>query len=277
VTRPGTRRRPARPAGRAGAVPPDEPVEVPTGPLPAEVYRRRRRLGLVLLGLVLLVALGLTARVVLYDVGLLDVERVDVAVTTPAGAPVDGGSALLGEQQVRDAAAVPLGGPLVAVDTAAVADRLRALPAVVAVEVDRDWPHAVSVRVVQRAPVAAVQTATGPALVDATGAVFPGPATPGLPGLTVGTPGPADPATLAAVTVLAALPPSLHGQVLSAASAVPAGGGLAQVVLGLTDSREVHWGSSERSADKAAVLVPLLGQPGRIYDVTSPDLPTITR
>jgi cell division protein FtsQ len=280
VTRPGTRR---RPAGGAGAGRPgesaaaDAAAEVPASPLPAAVYRRRRRLGLLLLGLVLLVGLGLTARVLLYDVGLADVDRVDVTLTTATGAPVGDGAAVVSEQQLRDAAAVPLGGPLVSVDTAGIADRLRAVPAVASVDVERDWPNAVAVHVVQRTPVAAVQTAGGPALVDATGAVFPGPAVPGLPGLAVASPGPADPATAAAVAVLAALPDALRGQVLTATSAVAPGGGLPQVVLGLTDSREVHWGSAERSTDKAAVLVPLLSQPGRIYDVTSPDLPTIKR
>jgi cell division protein FtsQ len=77
--------------------------------------------------------------------------------------------------------------------------------------------------------------------------------------------------------VLVALPADLRGQVLTATSSVASAGGPAQIVLGLTTSREVRWGSAERTADKAAVLVPLLSQPGHIYDVSSPDLPTITR
>jgi cell division protein FtsQ len=283
VTRPGTRRRPAGATDRDAARS-DEPAaadaaaDVPAGPSPA-VYRRRRRLGALLLGLVLLVGLGLAARVLLYDAGLADVDRVEVTLTTADGAPIGDGAApaLLAEQQLRDTAEVPLGGPLVAIDTGAIAERLRALPAVASAEVERDWPHAVAVHVVQRTPVAAVQTAGGPALLDATGAVFAGPAVPGLPGLTVASPGPADPATRAAVAVLGALPATLRGQVLTAGSSIASDGGPAQVVLGLTGSREVRWGSAERTPDKAAVLVPLLTQPGRIYDVTSPDLPTITR
>ena len=35
-----------------------------------------------------------------------------------------------------------------------------------------------------------------------------------------------------------------------------------QVTLGLVDERSVRWGDPERSADKVAVLGPLLGQPG---------------
>jgi cell division protein FtsQ len=269
VTRPGTRRR-TRSDGAE------------TGPRPAspEVYRRGRRLAVLLVGAVLLVAIGLTARVLLYDVGLVDVEEVRVSVVTAAGAPVGGtgpDAPMLSEQQLRDAAAVPLGGPLIAVDTDAVDARVAALPAVAAVDVVRDWPHTVSVQVVQRRPVAVVQTPRGPGLVDAAGAVFPGPVAAGLPGLVVAAPGPADPATLAGVAVLAALPGQVRDQILTVTAAAGPGGGPGQVTLGLTEQREVRWGIAERSADKAAVLGPLLTQPGHLYDVTSPDLPTIKR
>jgi cell division protein FtsQ len=268
VTRPGTRRR-ARPAGG----------ERPARPPLPDVYRRRRRLAAALIGAVVLVALGLTARLLLYDAGLADVERVAVAVTTPVGEPVGGGGApaMLSEQQVLDAAAVVPGGPLIEVDGAAVAKRVAALPAVDSVEVRRSWPHTVSVQVVQRTPVAVVRTAGGPQLVDATGAVFPGPEVAGLPGLAVARPGPDDPATLAGVGVLAALPDALRAQVVAVTAGTDASGGPGQVTLGLADQREVRWGSVDRSADKAAVLGPLLTQPGHLYDVTSPDLPTITR
>jgi cell division protein FtsQ len=35
------------------------------------------------------------------------------------------------------------------------------------------------------------------------------------------------------------------------------------------------WGSVERSERKAAVILPLLTQPGQQFDVASPDLPTV--
>ena len=43
----------------------------------------------------------------------------------------------------------------------------------------------------------------------------------------------------------------------------------------LVDDREVRWGTVDRAAEKARVLVPLLTQQGRVYDVSSPDLPTV--
>jgi len=37
----------------------------------------------------------------------------------------------------------------------------------------------------------------------------------------------------------------------------------------------VRWGGVEEGDRKAAVLGPLLTQPGKIYDISSPALPTI--
>lgn len=37
----------------------------------------------------------------------------------------------------------------------------------------------------------------------------------------------------------------------------------------------MHWGESGDSARKAAILIPLLTREGQVYDVTSPDLPTV--
>jgi cell division protein FtsQ len=88
---------------------------------------------------------------------------------------------------------------------------------------------------------------------------------------------PGDPATVAAVTVLAALPDPVRAQVQFARATVAAPGAPGQVTLGLTEDREVRWGAPDRTAEKGAVLVALLTQTGRVYDVSSPDLPTVRR
>lgn len=238
-------------------------------PVSKERYRRRR-LAAALIALLLFVGLGLTGRILLYDLGLADVQ--DVRVTGVATVP---------QRAVLDAAAVTPGGPLAAVDLAGVADRVSRLPAVESVRVGRDWPHTVAVDVTERVPVAVTRNGEGPQLVDRTGVVYPGDAPDGLPTLTVPRAGTDDPDTLAAVAVLAALPAQVRAQVLSVRVGDPAAGGAAapsttpQVTLGLTDDREIRWGDAERAAEKAAVLVPLLGQTGRRYDVSSPELPTI--
>jgi len=132
------------------------------------------------------------------------------------------------------------------------------------------------VAVTERVPVATVSTAQGPALVDRTGVVYPGAPAPGLPRLTT-TPRSGDPATLAAVEVLASLPDTLRGQVETAGASVAAPGAPGQVTLRMADGKEVRWGAPERAEDKAAALSALLTQPGTVFDVTSPDLPTIRR
>jgi cell division protein FtsQ len=209
---------------------------------------------------VLVGVVGLGTRVLLYDAGLANVE--EIAVTGLATVP---------EKVVRDAVAVAPGGPLISVDTAGIARRVAAIEGVAVVEVRRAWPDTVEVAVTERVPVALTQTAQGLYEVDATGLAYrraPEPP-PLLPRLTFRGVAPQDPATTAAIAVLRALSEPLRAQVAT----VDVAG--TQVTLGLADRRSVRWGDPERSADKLAVLGPLLAQPGSVYDVSSPDLPTV--
>jgi cell division protein FtsQ len=229
------------------------------------VYRRRR-LAAALTAVFLLVCTAFVVRVALYDAHLLDVQGVQVeGVTTVAQA------------DVLTAAAVPTGAPLASIDTAAVAQRVAALPAVASAVVARSWPHTVTVTVVERVPVAVASTPAGVQLVDGGGVVYSGAAPPGLPRLTFGAVGPDDPSTRSALAALATLPPAVRSQVLTVDATVAGANVPGQVTFGLTGGRRVEWGTEDRAADKAAVLVPLLTQPGHVFDVTSPDLPTIRR
>jgi cell division protein FtsQ len=225
---------------------------------------RRRRLIATLLVLGVIVGIGFGVRALLQS-GLADVASVQVT-----------GATTIKAADVRKAAAVTLGGPLVDVDVAGIAARVAALPAVASASVSRAWPHTVAVVVTERVPVASVATQKGVALVDSGGVAYPGTPPPGLPRLTFGSVGPADPATRAAVAALAALPAAVRAQVQTVDATV-AQGAPGQVTFGLTDDRQVVWGSAERAADKAAVIVALLTQPGHVFDVSSPDLPTIRR
>jgi cell division protein FtsQ len=233
---------------------------------PALRVYRRRRLAATVVGVLLLGALGLIVRVVLYDSRLFDVQDVQV-----------NGVSTLPESDVAGAAAVPVGAPLASIDTAAVAARVAKLPAVATATVTRSWPHTVAVTVVERVPVATATTPDGVELVDAGGVVYPGTPPPGLPRLVFGAVGPDDPSTRSALAALATLPPPIRSQVLTVDATVAGSGVPGQVTFGLTDNRQVVWGTEDRAAEKAAVLVPLLTEPGRVFDVTSPDLPTIRR
>jgi cell division protein FtsQ len=125
--------------------------------------------------------------------------------------------------------------------------------------------------VVERVPLAVKDFPDGPHLYDRDGVDFAtGPPPPALPYLDVDNPGPADPPTRAALGVLTALRPEVAGQV--GRIAAPS---VASITLTLTDGRVVVWGTNDRTEEKAEKLGALLTQPGRTYDVSSPDLPTV--
>jgi cell division protein FtsQ len=178
---------------------------------------------------------------------------------------------------VRTVAAVPLGTSMLGLDTKAIADRVAALPRVAGVQVRRNLDGTVQIAITERTPVAAMRRSSGVHLIDATGtdyATVPvGP--PGLPELHVPTVGPRNATTAAALTVLSALPGWLRVQVRSVTATSPT-----DVVLQLDNGRagsprEVRWGDAGQRDRKVAVLGALLTQPGKVYDVSSPALPTI--
>ncbi|MEU7818354.1 FtsQ-type POTRA domain-containing protein [Pseudonocardia sp. NPDC049154] len=228
-------------------------------------FRVRRRVALTLLVLMLLSALGVGSWLLLARSGLADVETVEVT-----------GTLTVSRDAVLGAAAVETGVPLAEVDTKAVAGRVARLPGVGSVQVSRGWPHTVEIAVVERTAVALARTPQGVTLVDATGVAYlkAPEVPPALPMLGFGAVGPDDPSTRAALAVLEALPPDLRGQVTTIdvdnAATEPT------VRLGLGE-RQVLFGSVDRADRKIAVLVPLLTQEGSVYDVSSPELPTVTR
>jgi cell division protein FtsQ len=89
----------------------------------------------------------------------------------------------------------------------------------------------------------------------------------GLPELALPTGVLAREAGAAVATVAAALPAALRARVASIQAFDPSA-----ITVLLRDDRVIHWGSAERSGDKAAVLAALLTRPGRVFDVSNPDL-----
>jgi cell division protein FtsQ len=216
---------------------------------------RRRRWIVLLMGAVTVVVLAL------YNTPLLGVRSMQVI-----------GNTTLTTQNVLAAADVHVGEPMLQVDTGQIEARLRALPQVASAQVSLAWPSAVRLAVVERVPMAFVTTPNGIQLVDSEGVPFAGAAQPppGFPELRVRSAAANDPATRAAVLVLASLPAALRGSVTAVVPQTPN-----DVRMSLRDGREVRWGDASDSAWKAAVLPPLLTRPGKVYDVSSPALPTI--
>lgn len=178
------------------------------------------------------------------------------------------GLSVVSASEVRAAAAVPHGRPLVRLDTGAIARRVERLPAVRKAAVSTTFPGTVTIRVTERTAVGYLQGSGRYVLVDADGVQYLTVAKKpvGLPQF--GVPAGADSTTAArgVATVAAALGPRLLARVAS----IEAFDQNAITVL-LTDSRVVHWGSAAHSADKARLLPALLGQPGTQFDVSNPD------
>jgi cell division protein FtsQ len=129
----------------------------------------------------------------------------------------------------------------------------------------------VKLTVVERIPVVFFDSPDGQHLMDATGvdyAIEPPPF--GVPRLVTPTPSHDDHATQAALQVLAALPESIRVQVSEVAAPT-----ISSVSVTLVDGRVVVWGGVDASERKSAVVSVLLTQPGRIFDVSSPQLPTV--
>lgn len=176
--------------------------------------------------------------------------------------------AYLSAAQVRSAAAIKHGAPLVRLDTAAVMRRVQALPDVAAARVQVVYPSSVIITVTERVAVGYLTAGTDYLLVDKTGAQYRtvGSKPPSLPLFAVPA-GAGAKATGAAVATVAA---SLSRAVLAKVASVQAFDATAITLL-LADHRIVRWGSADRSADKARILPILLRQPGTRFDVTNPD------
>lgn len=175
------------------------------------------------------------------------------------------------QEEVEQAAAVPADTPLLQIDTDAVAERVATIRRVASTRVQREYPSTLRISIVERIPVVAKDYPDGSHLFDRDGVDFAtAPPPPGLPYLDVETPGPSDQPTLAALQVLTALRPEVAGQVSRIAAP-----SVASITLTLVDGRQVIWGTTDRTDEKALKLGALLTQPGTTYDVSSPDLPTV--
>jgi len=213
-----------------------------------------------LLMTVLLAVVGVGLALILYFTPAMSARSIVVS-----------GTGAVTREEVIDAAQVRPGTPLLQINTNQVADRVAAIRRVASARVQRQYPSALRITIVERVPMVVKDFSDGPHLFDRDGVDFAtAPPPPALPYIDVADPGPTDPDTKAALTVLLALRPEVAGQVgRIAASSV------SSITLTLGDGRVVIWGSTDRADEKAEKLAALLTQPGRTYDISSPDLPTV--
>lgn len=220
-----------------------------------------------------LVFLGSGAFWLLYGSDLVRVERVSVS-----------GAGVLTPDQVRDAAAVPLGEQLISVDTEAIESRLaKALPRIDTVDVVRSWPDEITLNVTERSPVLVVRKEGKFVEVDDEGVRFAtvAKAPRGVPELKWETSrsGSAaaslrrigdDRLVRAAVRVAGVLPEAVARATRSVKVR-----SYDDISLELADGRTVDWGSEEKGAEKGRTLTALMkAEPGaRHFDVSVPTAP----
>ncbi|MGK5694127.1 cell division protein FtsQ/DivIB [Streptomyces sp. URMC 128] len=243
-----------------------------SGPPPVRRLRRRHLRVIVILGLAL-VFLGIPTVWLFYGSDWLHAEHVSVS-----------GTRVLTADQVEAAADVPLGKPLISVDTEAIETRLRQeLPRIDSVDVVRSWPHGIDLKVVERTPVLIVQKAGKFVEVDKEGVRFAtvSEAPKGVPALELTL----SRSSSAAASLRRFGEARLVREAVGVARAVPAAvardtrtvkvRSYDDISLELRDGRTVAWGSSEKGAAKARTLTALMkaSSGARYFDVSVPTAP----
>ncbi|WP_420717710.1 cell division protein FtsQ/DivIB [Streptomyces sp. H27-S2] len=252
----------------------------PGPPKPAKSSKRsgprgpgvRVRRGPVLASLVAAVLLAGGVTWVLYGSSWLRVEKVTAA-----------GTDVLTPEQVLAAAAVPVGAPLVSVDTDEIENRVRGrLSRIDSVDVVRAWPHGIGLKVTERKPVLLIKKGADFVEVDASGVRFDTvPKAPGgVPVLELNAGGSPsarrfDEERLLREAVLVA--GSLPGPVAKETLQVKVGS-YDSVLLELTRGRTVAWGSGEQSDAKGRALTALLKAAPKAdhFDVSVPTAPAVS-
>ncbi|MEU9145332.1 FtsQ-type POTRA domain-containing protein [Streptomyces sp. NPDC048349] len=231
--------------------------------------RRRGPLLASLAAAVLLLAGGTW---VLYGSSWLRVEKVTAT-----------GTEVLTPEQVLAAAAVPVGAPLVSVDTDEVGSRVRGrLSRIESVDVVRAWPHGIGLKVTERKPVLLIKKNAEFVEVDASGVRFDtvAKAPAGVPVLELNAKhSPSarrfDEERLLheAVLVAGSLPEPIAKETVQVTV-----GSYDSVVLELSRGRTVVWGSGEQSEAKGRALTALLKAAPKAahFDVSVPTAPAVS-
>ncbi|MFJ1565111.1 cell division protein FtsQ/DivIB [Streptomyces erythrochromogenes] len=249
----------------------------PKGPKPAKAPKRTAprgpgkhlRRGPVLASLAAAVLLVSGGTWVLYGSSWLRVEKVTAT-----------GTQVLTPEQVLAAAAVPVGSPLVSIDTDEIESRVRGrLPRIDSVDAVRAWPHGIGLKVTERKPVLLIKKDAKFVEVDASGVRFDTvPKAPaGVPVLELNAGGSPSARRFdeerllhEAVLVAGSLPAPIAKETVQVKV-----GSYDSIVLELTGGRSVRWGSGEQSDAKGRALTALLKASPKAghFDVSVPTAP----
>ncbi|MFW0787088.1 FtsQ-type POTRA domain-containing protein [Gordonia sp. CPCC 206044] len=182
----------------------------------------------------------------------------------------------IARDEILSAARVPDGTPLLQVDTQAVARRVAAIPSVESVRVQRSYPSALTITVVERTPVARIGDGDKVHVLDRSGvgyltydtATGIPPEVNRLPEFDTPNPGPTDPTTTATLKAVAELPETISSKLVKVTASSPV-----DIQFTLKGNKKVIWGDSEQGAEKARTLDALLTRKASTYNVSSPEFP----
>lgn len=227
----------------------------------ARLRRRRRRTNRIYIGLGVSLVVLLIGYIALYFLPVFAVR--EVTVNGPETIPAEA---------VVERAAVATGTPLLQVDTHAIARQVAGIPRVDQVTVTRDYPSTLQIDLVERIAMVVVEVDGALHLVDDEGIDFgQGEPPPGTPLLTVGEN--ARNSLPSIVRDLSTVFDEVRGtagqEIAEVEVDTPA-----SIVLTLADGRIVEWGAAGRDHEKAVALEMVLSQPGEIWNVSNPALPT---
>lgn len=179
------------------------------------------------------------------------------------------GNQLLSQDEVLQTAEVPLGIPLARVRTDSIKQRLLTLAPVASADVSRSFPHTVSIELTERTAVFQRENKGTFQWVDAGGKIFHSQSEPSEV-VTVSSSDDSETMMADVAEIVLSLTPAITEpleriEVRSRDN----------IVLVLSDDREVNWGSAEDSQTKAAVLESLLPVSASAYDVSAPGSPAV--
>lgn len=244
----------------------------PRGPRPGGSREGCAGVPLVVAGVLLALLLAAGCTWVLYGSSWLRVEKVTAT-----------GTEVLTREQVLAAAAVPVGAPLVSVDTDEIEARLRGrLPRIDSVDVVRAWPHGIGLKVTERKPVLLIKKGAQFVEVDASGVRFDtvGQAPAGVPLLELsskqspsGRRFDEERLLREAVQIAGVLPESVRKETAQVKVR-----SYDSVVLELSGGRSVVWGSGEQGEAKGRALTALLKASPKAdrFDVSVPTAPAVS-
>ncbi|MDR2931304.1 MAG: FtsQ-type POTRA domain-containing protein [Propionibacteriaceae bacterium] len=182
------------------------------------------------------------------------------------------GASQVSPDAVAEATQIGLGTPLARVDVSAAEDRVRQLPPVASVDINRGLNGVIHVQITERVAVYAAPTAGRFTLVDAEGVGYleqdSAPAGLVLVNLPAGATEDSARLMADAATIIAALPTVVRDQMATMDASTPD-----TFTIRLNNGADVFWGSAEQSTQKATVMEGLIKIAANHYDVSSPGHP----